>query len=80
MFTVYVIVSIEKFVYVGFTNNLERRLKEHNTGQSQWTKKGTDWKVVYSEEFPIRAEARKREKYLKSHAGKEWLKRRNLIP
>ncbi|MBC8399880.1 MAG: GIY-YIG nuclease family protein [Candidatus Marinimicrobia bacterium] len=78
-FTVYIIVSLEGHTYVGYTNNLNRRLIEHNSGKYGYTKIGTDWKVIYCETYPSRKEARKREKYLKSHAGKEWLKRRGII-
>jgi len=38
------------------------------------TKKGTNWTVLYSKEFPTRAEAMKHEKWLKSGVGREWLK------
>ncbi|WP_072993170.1 GIY-YIG nuclease family protein [Pseudozobellia thermophila] len=65
--------------YVGLTSDLERRLKEHNGRKNVSTKKGVPWKVVHSEVFETRPEARKREKYLKSAAGRRWRKQ-NIRP
>ena len=56
--------------YVGFTNDLERRLKEHNAGYSSHTKKYVPWAIAYIEEFGDSQSAIKREKYLKSAAGR----------
>ncbi|WP_072993167.1 GIY-YIG nuclease family protein [Pseudozobellia thermophila] len=80
MFYVYVLYStIADAFYVGLTSNLERRLKEHNEKKNVSTKKGVPWKVVHSEVFETRPEARKREKYLKSAAGRRWRKQ-NIRP
>jgi len=76
---VYILRSKEGHIYVGMTNDLDRRLREHNSGQSNYTRKGTGWDLVYKEEVPTREEARRREKYFKSHAGTEWLQRRGII-
>lgn len=78
-YIVYVLVSNEGKHYVGYTKNLERRLLEHNTGGSFYTKQGTGWKVVYIENHECSLAARRREKYFKSHAGKEWLQRRKIL-
>ena len=72
-YIVYVIVSSENYRYTGQTDNLSKRLKQHNSGISKWTKRGTNWIVVYKEELESRASARKREKYLKSGVGREYL-------
>ncbi len=79
MITVYALLS-EKygFIYVGMTANLERRLKEHNSGKSLYTKRFKPWKVIYKEAQPDLKAARQREKYLKSGVGKEFLK--SLVP
>lgn len=61
--------------YVGSTNNLSRRLKEHEKGQSGFTKKFLPWKLIYTEDYATLADARKREKYLKSAAGRKFLKK-----
>ncbi len=56
------------------TNNIVRRLKEHNSGVNRSTKAYHPFELIYSEEYESRIEARKREKYLKSGVGKEFLR------
>ncbi len=63
--------------YVGFTNNLDRRLKEHNSGKTRFTKIFMPWNVIYSEQVETRQEARQKEKYYKSAAGRRFIK--NII-
>jgi putative endonuclease len=60
--------------YTGYTNNLERRLKEHNSGKSNFTSKYIPWELIYKEEFDKEIEARKKEKYYKTSAGRQKLK------
>jgi len=60
--------------YTGHTNNLERRLLEHQNNLSKYTKGRGPWILVYSEKFNSRSEAMKREKFLKSGKGRELLK------
>ena len=75
MFIVYVLKStIAEKHYVGFTENLSRRLIEHNSGKSKFTSGYIPWKVIYTEEVPDRTQARAREKYLKTAGGKRFLK------
>ena len=62
--------------YVGMTDNLERRLKEHNSGKTKSTKGYRPWNLFFYEEYPSRTEARQREKYLKGGSGKEYIKKR----
>ncbi|MBK8290721.1 MAG: GIY-YIG nuclease family protein [Flammeovirgaceae bacterium] len=68
--------SENKELYVGITNNLNRRIKEHNLGKNRYTKAFMPWRVVYTEYLPDYANARNREKYFKSHAGKKFLRTR----
>ena len=76
MFTVYAIKSIVKnYIYVGLTDNLDRRFSEHEKGYEKTTKSYRPFKIIYTEVFKTRVEARKKEKYLKSGCGKEFLKR-----
>ncbi len=57
---VYVIKSVEGFVYKGMTDDLERRLVKHNNKSlSFWTKRGTNWKLIYKEEFENKTDALK---------------------
>jgi putative endonuclease len=73
---VYVIKSDEGFVYKGMTDSLERRLAEHNDKiLSFLTKRGTNWKLIYKEEFESKTEALKRERWLKTGVGREYLKK-----
>jgi putative endonuclease len=74
MITVYVLLSgKDSNFYVGMTNNLPRRISEHNSGKVRSTKSRTPFYLIYSEEFPNRKDARTREKYLKSAAGKKFI-------
>lgn len=66
--------SVEK-TYVGSTDNLTRRLAEHNAGKSTFTKTFLPWKLVYQEECDSLRNARKREKYFKTAAGRRVLKK-----
>lgn len=76
MFFVYAIKSsIKNYIYVGITNNLDRRFAEHNRGKNKTTKPYRPFSVIYSEKFSTRLEARQKEKVLKSGFGKEFLKR-----
>ena len=62
-------------IYVGMTENVERRLDQHNSGKSRSTKAYRPWTLFYAEKLPDRLRAREREKYLKGGAGKEYLKK-----
>ena len=76
MYYVYILKSeIKEKTYVGFTNNLERRIKEHNSGKSKFTSKYIPWRVVYQEQVETLANARARELYLKSAAGRKFRKK-----
>jgi len=74
-FTVYVLKDLTGRLYKGVTNNLKRRLREHKVGKTITTSRMKDVKVVYSEEYDNFKEARKRELYLKSAAGRRFLKK-----
>lgn len=74
--TVYALVSPHGGrIYVGMTTDIHRRLTEHNVGGVSSTKAYRPWSLLYSETVVGRAEARVREKQLKSGYGKEFLKR-----
>jgi len=81
MFFVYVLFNRDKNnIYIGQTNNLERRLEEHNSklGNHFTAKFDGMWTLIYKEELITRNEALSREKQLKSFRGREFLK--NYIP
>ncbi len=72
---VYLIYS-DKFdrFYVGHTSNLDQRLNLHNSGKVKSTKAFHPWKIVYVESFNSSEEARQREIYFKTAAGRRFLK------
>ena len=74
MFIVYILkLKGKKSSYIGVTENIERRLEEHKTGKVKSTKGGFE-KLIYTEEYTNKKEAWKREKFLKSGKGREWIK------
>ena len=80
MFTVYVLHSprFDK-IYIGFTSNLEERIKSHNElGKKGFTVKFRPWTVIHTETFSSKKEAMDREKQLKGAKGRLWI-RQNLI-
>ncbi len=61
-------------IYVGMTNNLERRLSEHKRGLSFYTRKFEEFDLIFTQDFENYTEGRKKEKYLKHGVGKEFLR------
>ena len=53
--------------YVGYTNNLNKRIKQHNEGKGAKFTKGRKWKIIYSERLSTKKEAMKREYYIKKN-------------
>jgi len=75
MYYVYVIKSeTRNYTYIGLSDNVERRLGEHNSGKNRTTRPYRPFNLILTEQFETRAEARKREKYLKSGSGREYIK------
>jgi putative endonuclease len=66
MFYAYVAQSVNfKVLYKGHYQNLEERIKQHNSGRTESIRPYLPFKIIYFEEFETRAEAIKREKYFK---------------
>jgi putative endonuclease len=79
MYFVYAIKSMNrKYIYVGLTKNIEERIDRHNKGYEKTTKPYRPFVLIYKEKCSNRLEARKREIYLKSGKGKEFLKNINI--
>jgi putative endonuclease len=75
MFYVYVLQSeSDDGLYIGFTTDLRRRLKEHQEGKSFATSYRGPWKLIYYEAYLQEADALGREQYLKSGGGRKLLK------
>jgi len=73
---VYVIESLADLTwYTGISSDPSRRLNEHNSGRNRFTKGHRPWQILFKEQCLDWQSARKREKYLKTFAGKNWLKK-----
>ncbi len=76
-YTVYILECADKTFYTGLTNNLEDRLKRHNSGRgAKYTKYRCPVSVIYMEEFETLKEAMHREREIKTYTRQEKL---NLI-
>ncbi|MCX6720392.1 MAG: GIY-YIG nuclease family protein [Candidatus Staskawiczbacteria bacterium] len=62
--------------YIGFTNDLKRRVKEHQLGKTQTTQRMPDKLLVYYEACLSKKDAEDRERQLKTGFGRGYLKRR----
>jgi putative endonuclease len=75
MFYVYALKSENRnYIYVGLTADTKRRIADHNDRKERTTRSYAPFKTILIEEYDSRIEAREREKFLKSGAGKEYLK------
>lgn len=66
----------DKRWYTGFTVDLRKRFKEHNSNMNIYTKNRGPFELIYYEASKNKTDARSREKYLKSGMGKRYLKNR----
>jgi putative endonuclease len=75
MFTVYALYSKGyNKIYIGFTSNLQQRLLSHNeSGKKGFTIKYRPWQLIYKEAFEHKPDALKREKQLKTAAGRNFI-------
>jgi putative endonuclease len=78
MWYVYILRSINfpKQEYTGATANLKQRVADHNSGKSPHTAKYKPWDLVWYGAFPDKYRALEFEKYLKSHSGRAFAKKR----
>lgn len=74
-FCIYVLKCSDGSFYKGQTNDFPRRIIEHKSGKVSWTAKNLPIEVLHWEVYPTREEAVKREDYLKSGRGREWLQK-----
>jgi len=79
MHFVYVLKSlIDRRTYVGLTNDIERRLKDHNRGIVSATKNRVPFQLISFFAFDIKERAVNFERYLKSASGRAFLNKRVL--
>ncbi len=69
IYHVYMLKSLGKkpVTYVGYTNNLKKRVIQHNTGKGAKFTRGRKWKLIYKENFSSKKEAISREYYIKNN-------------
>jgi len=82
MHYVYVLWSkADKKFYIGYTDNLKRRINEHNAGKVHTTVRFGNPQLIFFEAFLSRRDAQRREKYFKTTKGKKalWLMLRESI-
>ncbi len=79
MYYVYAIKSLNRnYIYIGISDNMARRLTQHNYGYNKITKPYSPFKLLHTETFPDRISARIREKWFKSGEGKEFIREHYL--
>ncbi len=80
MYYVYIIQSINNSdkIYVGCTENIDKRLSNHNSGTTDHTAKYKPWKLIMYLAFDSEIKAVEFEKYLKSHSGRAFRDKRLL--
>ena len=74
MFKVYILYSetLDRY-YVGYTNDLDRRINEHNRKKGKYTDSGIPWKLVYTEDYEVKLKAMEREKYIKLRKSRRFI-------
>jgi len=76
LYFVYVLRNAQGRLYVGFTSDLESRVRQHQEGEGGWTHTRGPWELVHFEGFTTRAEALRRERSLKHGRTNQGLRQR----
>ena len=77
MYYVYILKSSKSgILYYGYTTDLKKRFKEHNSGKSGFTKGHLPWKLVWYSAFESKKKAEDFELYIKSGSGKAFVYKR----
>ena len=63
-------------MYIGYTNDLKRRLKEHNEGKNFSTAPRKPFKLIYYEAYLNKEDAKERERFFKTGWGRQYLKKK----
>jgi putative endonuclease len=72
----YAISSVDRdYIYAGISDNVERRVDQHNNGYEKTTRPYRPFRLIYTEKFNTRIDSRKKEKFLKSGLGKQYLRK-----
>jgi len=76
VFYIYILLSVQhNRYYVGSTKDISRRVAQHNNGRNKSTRSYRPWKLVYSESFQTLAEARQREREIKSWKSRQYMEK-----
>ena len=75
MYYIYALQCANKDLYIGYSADLEKRIKRHLSGKVKSTKSKMPLKLVYFEGYLSKSDAAKREKQLKGHKAKSDLKK-----
>ncbi|MBU3925042.1 GIY-YIG nuclease family protein [Patescibacteria group bacterium] len=65
--------KVKNFIYIGYTENLKNRYKEHNSGYLKSTKPYRLLKLIHYEAYYDKKDAKRRELYLKTNKGRTTL-------
>jgi len=60
-------------IYIGHTEHMEQRLRDHNSNRSKYTRFKGPWKIIFTKEFPSRGEAMKLEYQLKQFKNSKYI-------
>ena len=77
---VYMLKTLNKtnITYVGYTNNLNKRIKLHNLGKGAKFTRGRKWKLIYKEKYNTKSQAISREYYIKNNKTlRNYIKKNN---
>tara|TARA_B100001173_G_C15821547_1_gene476439 strand:- start:60 stop:308 length:249 start_codon:yes stop_codon:yes gene_type:complete len=77
---VYMLRTLNKtnITYVGYTNNLNKRIKLHNSGKGAKFTRGRKWKLIYKEKYNTKSQAISREYYIKNNKTlRNYIKKNN---
>jgi putative endonuclease len=75
-FYVYIVKSqADSSYYIGYSANLDDRLRKHNEANTGYTSRKRPWALVYWEQYESKREAMKRERFLKNQKSREFIER-----
>ncbi len=74
-FYVYILLLANKQLYTGFTQDLDRRIREHQAGGVASTRKRRPLRLIHAEAYSLESDARRRERFLKTSEGRALLRK-----
>ena len=75
MYYVYILINLDRNkTYTGVTQDIQRRLKEHNQGKMAFSRKFAPYNILYMEKFATSSEAYTKERFYKSTSGRRNIK------